>query len=327
LWSYYLPFLYSCISFLGVLMLLVCTPLGFVRLFDVVSQFLIKPQFLRDINEEFYACALEEECLRRRLKHVQNTGKYYVSPAPMSMGLNGPFQDDDDYKLPDSLLRLRNGELQSGLGQRLVELESKRKVLDKQRHTSFLRRNVLHPVAMILLIGLTVIAVLLVVQNTLSLLIGIKALPLSSKQFTLGVSSLSKLGPFGAALEIVLILYLIATSSIGLYTAPVMSRIRPRPKRTPFCLIIGNCAVVLILSSALPLLSKILGITNFDLLGDFGSIEWLGNFQIVLLYNLSFAAASTLCVVNKFTAKVRRELYARLVENYMFLINCVTFLN
>jgi hypothetical protein len=181
LWSYYLPFLYSCISFLGVLMLLVCTPLGFVRLFDVVSQFLIKPQFLRDINEEFYACALEEECLRRRLKHVQNTGKYYVSPAPMSMGLNGPFQDDDDYKLPDSLLRLRNGELQSGLGQRLVELESKRKVLDKQRHTSFLRRNVLHPVAMILLIGLTVIAVLLVVQNTLSLLIGIKALPLSSK--------------------------------------------------------------------------------------------------------------------------------------------------
>jgi hypothetical protein len=181
LWSYYLPFLYSCISFLGVLMLLVCTPLGFVRLFDVVSQFLIKPQFLRDINEEFYACALEEECLRRRLKHVQNTGKYYVSPAPMSMGLNGPFQDDDDYKLPDNLLRLRNGELQSGLGQRLVELESKRKVLDKQRHTSFLRRNVLHPVAMILLIGLTVIAVLLVVQNTLSLLIGIKALPLSSK--------------------------------------------------------------------------------------------------------------------------------------------------
>jgi hypothetical protein len=79
------------------------------------------------------------------------------------------------------------------------------------------------------------------------------------QQFTLGVSSLSKLGPFGAALEIVLILYLIATSSIGLYTAPVMSRIRPRPKRTPFCLIIGNCAVVLILSSALPLLSKILG--------------------------------------------------------------------
>ncbi|RZC42788.1 LMBR1L, partial [Asbolus verrucosus] len=128
LWSYYLPFLYSCISFLGVLMLLVCTPLGFVRLFDVVSQFLIKPQFLRDINEEFYACALEEECLRRRLKHVQNTGKYYVSPAPMSLGFNGPFQDGE-YKLPNNLLKLRNGELQSGLGSRLMELEARRRLL------------------------------------------------------------------------------------------------------------------------------------------------------------------------------------------------------
>lgn len=108
----------------------VCTPLGFVRLFDVVSQFLIKPQFLRDINEEFYACALEEECLRRRLKHAQNTGKYYVSPAPMSTGINGPFVDDN-FKLPDNLLRLRNGELQSGLGSRLVELETRRKILGK----------------------------------------------------------------------------------------------------------------------------------------------------------------------------------------------------
>ena len=27
----YLPFLYSCVSFLGVLMLLICTPLGFAR--------------------------------------------------------------------------------------------------------------------------------------------------------------------------------------------------------------------------------------------------------------------------------------------------------
>lgn len=38
-----------------------------------------------------------------------------------------------------------------------------------------------------------------------------------------------------------------------------MNRIRPRPKSTPFNLIIANCALVLVLSSALPLLSKILG--------------------------------------------------------------------
>ena len=37
MYSYYLPFLYSCVSFLGVLLLLVCTPLGFVKLFTLVS--------------------------------------------------------------------------------------------------------------------------------------------------------------------------------------------------------------------------------------------------------------------------------------------------
>ncbi|KAJ8973899.1 hypothetical protein NQ317_018854 [Molorchus minor] len=131
-------------------------------------------------------------------------------------------------------------------------------ILNKQRQTSSLRRNVVYPVAMLLLLGLTVIAVLMVVQNTLSLLIGIKALPSSSKQFTLGVSSLSKLGPFGAALEIVLIIYLIVTSSIGLYTAPYVKNIRPKPRSTPFCRVLGNCALILIISSALPLLAKIL---------------------------------------------------------------------
>lgn len=111
--------------------ILVCTPLGFVRLFDVVGQFLIKPQFLRDINEEYFACALEEECLRRRLKHVQMTGKSYVSPAPMSLGLERPPVQDDDYHLPDNLLKLQNGELASGLGERLIEIETMRKLLGK----------------------------------------------------------------------------------------------------------------------------------------------------------------------------------------------------
>ena len=38
MYSYYLPFLYSCVSFLGVLLLLVCTPLGFVKLFTLVTE-------------------------------------------------------------------------------------------------------------------------------------------------------------------------------------------------------------------------------------------------------------------------------------------------
>lgn len=58
--------------------------------------------------------------------------------------------------------------------------------------------------------------------------------------------------------------------------------------------------------------SFISGMTNFDLLGDFGRIEWLGNFELVLFYNLIFATAAIGCLVTKFTATVRKEIYARL---------------
>ena len=36
--------------------------------------------------------------------------------------------------------------------------------------------------------------------------------------------------------------------------------------------VIANCLIILLLSSALPLLARTLGITNFDLLGDYGKI-------------------------------------------------------
>lgn len=50
------------------------------------------------------------------------------------------------------------------------------------------------------------------------------------------------------------------------------------------------------------------GLTRFDLLGDFGRFNWLGNFYIVFLYNAAFAGLTTLCLVKTFTAAVRAEL-------------------
>lgn len=70
---------------------------------------------------------------------------------------------------------------------------------------------------------------------------------------------LSVLGPVGAVLEVVLILYLIAASLLGCYSLPVVARIRPRRGDTPMVHVIANCAIVLILSSALPLLARTLG--------------------------------------------------------------------
>ncbi|KAL5273633.1 LMBR1L family protein [Megaselia abdita] len=318
--SVHLPFLYSCISFLGVLLLLVCTPFGFVRLFGVVGNVLVKPHLLRDVNEEYTVFNFEEASVKRKLANIdlQSISSSDSNGRHRHPSLEGLYQR-----------KPMNGELSSAtvLNERLKELEIERKELDKLRSSSAFQRNFVYPLAMLLLLFFTGLTVLLVIQNTLELLIGIKALPLSTRQFTLGISSLSKMGLFGAGLEVCLIFYLGATSTVGLYTMPFMKYVRPQKRKTSLSQLILNCALVLILSSALPLLSTIIGITNFDLLGDFGAIEWLGNFQIVLMYNLVFGTTTALCLANKFTATVRRELCARLYENYFLITNYMSIIN
>lgn len=57
--------------------------------------------------------------------------------------------------------------------------------IEKQRKTSVFRKLFLYPTFMLLLLALTVVTVLLVVQNLLLILIGIKALPLNTRVSTL----------------------------------------------------------------------------------------------------------------------------------------------
>lgn len=148
-------------------------------------------------------------------------------------------------------------------------------------------------------------------------------------------------------MEILVIFYLGTSSFVGFYAMPVFAKIRPKRRKTSLSHLIANSLLILILTSALPLLSRILGesretsevsrkfnffstpegITNFDLLGDYGEINWLGNFVIVLLYNFIFIVSTSLCVMNKFTMTVRRELVARLVENYLIATSYISFIN
>ena len=60
------------------------------------------------------------------------------------------------------------------------------------------------------------------------------------------------------------------------------------------------------------------GITNFDLLGNFGRLEWLGNFYLVFSYNLLFAVVTVVCLTTKFTASVRTALLDRLAQTVSF---------
>uniref|UniRef100_A0A8C0DRT2 Limb development membrane protein 1 like n=1 Tax=Balaenoptera musculus TaxID=9771 RepID=A0A8C0DRT2_BALMU len=248
-WEYYLPYLYSCISFLGVLLLLVCTPLGLARMFSVTGKLLVKPRLLEDLEEQLHCSAFEEAALTRRICNPTSCW------LPLDMEL---------------------------LHRQVLALQTQRVLLEKRRKASAWQRNLGYPLAMLCLLVLT--------------------------GASLGQVSFSKLGSFGAVVQVVLIFYLMVSSVVGFYSSPLFWGLRPRWHDTAMTQIIGNCVCLLVLSSALPVFSRTLGLTRLDLLGDFGRFNWLGNFYIVFLYNAAFAGLTTLCLVKTFTAAVRAEL-------------------
>ncbi|XP_043203558.1 protein LMBR1L-like [Amphibalanus amphitrite] len=286
-WTNHLPLLYSWISCFGVLCLLLCTPLGFARLFDLVGRLIVRPHLMDDIEERCAAARLEADALTRRVAARTGGG-------------------------PERLARAPYEESAEAVATRLEEVRGELERLERRRKASPLQRNLGYPLVMLMLLTLTAAAEFMVLRNALELLIGVKALPLSTQQVTLGITSLSALGPIGAALEIVLIFYFLLTSLVGFYSLPALYRLRPSPGDTSIPSLIANCAVVLVISSALPLLMRTLGITNFDLLGHYGKVRWLGDFNVVLFYNVVFAVGSALGLVTKFTAAMRQALLGRL---------------
>lgn len=293
-WNIYLPYFYSFISFLGVLLLLLCTPVGFSRMFTVMGQLVIKPQFLRDIEEELATVLLTEDDLKRRLQNDHCSSI--------------------DHRVPG---RIANGHANNAsLKEKLQEVQRDRKELEKRRNRSSCCRNLYYPLVMLVLLGFTVLGVLMVAQNMFQLLVGIKALPVGTKETVLGITSLSALGSIGAVLEIILIFYIMSASVVGFYSLPFFGSIRPVYSETSMVHIILNCSVLLILSSALPVLSRTLGITNFDLVGNFGSMDWLGNFYIIFTYNAIFTGATVLCLVTNLTVTVRREIFLRIMSAF-----------
>nr|XP_032815929.1 uncharacterized protein LOC116945583 isoform X1 [Petromyzon marinus] len=275
LWDFYLPYLYSCISLFGVLLLLVCTPLGLSRMFGVTGQLLVKPRLLENLDEQIECSRLEEAVLKRRLKGRSACWQHLSVEA---------------------------------LRERIFWVSKERSSMERRVGASVWQRNLCFPLVMLLLLLLTGVSVVLVCFHVLVLLIDDAAMPKGSQEVGFGKASLSAFGPLGATLEVALIFYLMVSSVVGFYSLPHFCTLLPRNRSMPMTKIIGNCVSLLVLSSALPVLSRTLGITNFDLLGNFGRFNWLGNFHIVLSYNLLFAGLSTLCLVRTFTATVRREL-------------------
>jgi hypothetical protein len=157
----------------------------------------------------------------------------------------------------------------------------------------------------------------MVAKNTFYVVFG--ELPTANSKLTsdklkrIGNGSTFTLGILQATFEIALILYFMIASLVGFYSIPIFNKILPRHKSTSMRKIILNSGIFLIFSSALPVSAKILGLTRFDLLGHFGNLHWLANVHIILVYNFVFAIATGLCLITKFTATVRSELYNRIL--------------
>ncbi|XP_055364042.1 limb region 1 protein homolog isoform X3 [Betta splendens] len=293
LWEFYLPYLYSCISLMGGLLLLMCTPVGLSRMFTVMGQLLVKPTILEDLDEQIYCIHLQEEALQRRLNgsssHTYTRGSYAHQ-----------------------------------LKKELDNIISQRNKLERRKKASGWEKNLLYPIVMLILLTGTTISVLMVALNILYLLVDETAMPKGSTDRGIGNTSLSTFGVAQAVLEIILMFYLMVSSVVGFYSLRVFEGLTPRKDDTTMTTIIGCCVSILVLSSALPVMSRTLGITRFDLLGDFGRFNWLGNFYIVLSYNLLFAVVTTLCLVRKFTSAVREELLKALGLDKLQLSNSPT---
>lgn len=275
LWEYYLPYLYSCISLFGVLLLLLCTPLGLSCMFSVTGRLLVKPRLLEDVDETVSCAMLEEASLSRKIT------------SGTSCWVNMDMEC------------LKN---------QYQSTQSRRIALEMRRRASPWQRNLGYPVAMLLLLALTVASVLIVCFHVVELMFDDSAMPRGMQDSVLGAASFSKFGPVGAAVQVILILYLMIASVVGFYSSPLFTGLLPRRQDTTLTQIIGNCVSLLVLSSALPVFSRTLGITRFDLLGDFGRYNWLGNFHIVFLYNIVFAGLTSACLINTLTWTVQREL-------------------
>ncbi|KAF1390497.1 hypothetical protein PFLUV_G00058680 [Perca fluviatilis] len=277
LWEYYLPYLYSGISLFGVLLLLLCTPFGLSRMFSVTGSLMVKPRLLEDVEDILSCTTFEEDSLSRKL----NCGSTTSCWVKLNM---------------------------EGMKKEYQTVRSKRIALEMRRKASPWQRNLGYPLAMLVLLALTVMCVLMVCFNVLELLLDETAMPRGMEDPHLGMASFSMFGSLGAAVQVVLILYLMVSSVVGFYSSPLFTGLLPHAQDTNLTQIIANCVSLLILSSALPVFSRTIGITRFDLLGDFGRYNWLGNFYIVFLYNMLFAGLTSASLIKTVTWAVQREL-------------------
>ncbi|KAK6746432.1 hypothetical protein RB195_012498 [Necator americanus] len=366
-----LPLIYSFVSFAGVMLLLLSTPIGFAKMFGVVGEMTMNSISVPD-QDDIVVDRLERYCQERAKtasncvtnNNINNSTFDGLSPfySPVSHGYSplryrpaeltsngflGAGDRGDPYysffsvygcsPMSNASVSTVEGNGDCGLDFHLKGTDTnewaKRResigwnngfalkssssgVVSRQFWTSLRQKSlkwcqqftriVKYPAIVITLLALTGISLLMVVINSLKLMFGFRSLPVYAQYME--VHTRHSLGILGVVIESVTIMYVMATSLTGLYSVPFIRALRPHRARTSLTVIIINCSLVLVLSSALPVLANTLGITSFDLLGAYSSLKWLSNFKLVLAYNVLFAAATICCVFSQITSPVRKQI-------------------
>ncbi|CDW60445.1 limb region 1 [Trichuris trichiura] len=293
-WFDNLPEVYSCISLSGMGVLLTCTPIGLGRIFTAINEIVQKPkdsaELLRKLSHLTREIVFRKRILSRTWMNTEvSCAEKIASTKVVSAAL----------------------ELYCIIWDELCGMN------DSKLCFSWIK----YVTAAFLLVVLSSFSMILVIMNVLQLITGLRRLPSPVEEFELGKSSLSFLGIWGAALEIIVILFLAFTSFYGCYTLSPMLCLRPKRKETSMKMMTINCAIVLLLCSALPVLARVLGklrcpcwpeclarITNFDLLGEYGRFKWLGNFAFLLAYNGIFTLAMGFSFFTSVGVSVRQKL-------------------
>ncbi|KAI6242887.1 hypothetical protein M3Y99_00197900 [Aphelenchoides fujianensis] len=266
-----IPLIYSLVSLVGVFLLLLSVPFGFAKMFDVTSKLLLG-------NEA-------EEPKSPALSSTPTNGHLHKHATP-STGPAGDASKVDRF-----------------LAANVKPLVAR---------ASWVRRGfhmVRYPLVILLLLILTGIVIFMVFINVITLVAGLRVLPVYVQYVE--VRSRHTFGIAGALVENLIIAYIILSAFVGVYSLPLLQRMRPKKDATSLTCVIANCATILLLSSALPVLARTLGITSFDLLGAYGRLKWISNFSLICSYNVLFAAAATVSLLNKFTSPIRVELRKR----------------
>uniref|UniRef100_A0A8C1VKD4 Limb development membrane protein 1 n=1 Tax=Cyprinus carpio TaxID=7962 RepID=A0A8C1VKD4_CYPCA len=200
----------------------VCTPVGLSRMFTVMGQLLVKPTILEDLDEQIYCIQLQEEALERRL----------------------------------------NGECFCFYMMELDNIRNQRNKLERRKKASAWEKNLLYPIVMLILLAGTAISVLLVALNIVYLLVDETALPKGSTVRKIQVNkpeNVNKYSAFRSLAPSLAVLYLLVSSVVGFYSLRVFQELTPRKDDTTMTTIIGCCVSILVLSSALPVMSRTLG--------------------------------------------------------------------